>query len=150
MDFTYLPRLRDFWLKAPGKPVLGTYTIEVNAGAQKSSATVIQSVVKTIPLPEAGSFSPQYGATINSENPTFSWKSEKAAEPWYYRLEINKPDGGRVYSTGYVKDMRSHTIPEGVLKPGRSYRWRIRVTDGDHWKKVQNSTRSAWKIFHTK
>jgi hypothetical protein len=150
MDFTYLPKLREFWIKAPGKPLLGTYTIKINGGAQKGSATIIQSVVKTIPLPKAGSFNPQNGATIKSVNPTFTWKTEKANGPFYYRLEIYKSNGGRVYSTGYVKNMRSHTIPEGVLKPGRPYRWRIRATDGDHWKKVQNSTRSAWKIFHIK
>ena len=148
MDFTYLRQLREFWIKAPGKPPLGTYTIEVNGGAQKGSATVIQSVVKTIPLPEAGSFTPLNGATIKSVNPIFSWKIEKAKEPLYYRLEINKSNGGRVYSTRYVQNMRSHTIPEGALKPGQSYRWRIRVSDGDHWKKVQNSTRCAWQIFH--
>jgi len=150
MDFTYLRQLREFWIKAPGKPPLGTYTIEVNGGAQKGSATVIQSVVKTIPLPEASSFTPLNGATIKSANPTFSWKTEKANEPLYYRLEINKSNGGRVYSTRYVKDMRSHTIREGVLKSGQSYRWRIRITDGGHWIMVQNSSRSAWQNFHIK
>ena len=59
-----------------------------------------------------------------------------------------EPRQGRVYSTRYVQNMRHNTIPEGALKPGQSYRWRIRVTDGDHWKKVQNSTRCAWQIFH--
>jgi hypothetical protein len=149
-DFTYLPRLNDFWFKTPGRPPLGTYTIEVSSGAQKGSATVIQSVVKTIPVPEIRFFTPSNGATLKSANPTFSWKAVRTKEPLYYRLEINKPNGGRVYSTGYVKNMRSHTIPEGVLRSGQSYRWRIRIADGGHWKKVQNSTRCAWQIFHIK
>jgi len=147
-DFTYLPRLNDFWFKTPGRPPLGTYTIEVYSGTQKGSATVIQSVVKTIPLPEVRFFTPPNGATLKSANRTFSWEAAKTKEPLYYRFEINKRNGGRVYSTGYVKNMRSHTIPEGVLKSGQSYRWRIRIVDGDHWKKVQNSTRCAWQIFH--
>ena len=150
MDFTYLPRLREFWLKTPGKPQLGTYTIEVNSGTQNGAATVIQSVVKTIPLPEARYFRPLNGATLNSVDPTFSWKAVKTKEPLYYRLEINEPNGGRVYATGYVKDMLSHAIPRGALKTGQSYRWRIRITDGAHWLKVQNSTRCAWQIFHIK
>jgi len=150
IDFTYLHKLREFWIKAPGKPPLGTYTVEVNGGAQKGSATIIQSVVKTIPLPEVGSFTPQNGATVKSANPTFSWKAVRTKGPLYYRLEINKPAGGRVYSTGYVKNMRSHTIPEGVLKSDQSYRWRIRITDAGHWTMVQNSTRSAWQIFYIK
>jgi hypothetical protein len=147
-DFTYLPRLKEFWIKTPGKPQLGTYTIEVNSGTQKGSATVIQSVVKTIPLPEIKSFAPLNGATLKSTNPTFSWNAVKTKEPLYYRQEINKRNGGRVYSTGYVKNMRSHTIPEGVLRSGQSYRWRIRITDGGHWQTVQNSSRCDWQIFH--
>jgi hypothetical protein len=150
MDFTYLRQLRNFWIKAPGKPPLGTYTIEVNSDTQKGSATVIQSVVKTILLPEAESLRPLNGATIKSVNPTFSWKTENAKEPLYYRLEINKPSGGRVYSTRYAENMRSHTIPEGVLRPGQSYRWRIRITDAGHWTRVQNSSRCAWQFFHIK
>ncbi len=150
MDFIYLQKLRNFWIKSPGKPPLGAYTIQVNNGTQKGSATVLQSVVKTIPLPENESFAPLNGATLKSVNPTFSWKSENAAEPYYYRLEINKAGGSRVYSTGYVKNMQSHTIPEDRLKSGQSYRWRIRIADGGHWTTVQNSTRSAWKSFHIK
>jgi hypothetical protein len=147
-DFTYLPRLNDFWFKTPGKPQLGTYTIEVSSGGQKGSATVIQAVVKTIPQPAVGYFRPNTGAVLESDSPTFSWQAVKTEEPLYYRLEINKPGGGRVYSTGYVRNMQSHTVPGGVLKSGRSYRWRIRITDGGHWTTIQNSTRSAWQIFH--
>jgi len=149
-DFTYLPQLRAFWIKTPGKPQPGTYTIEVNSGTQKGSATVIQAVVKTIPLPEARYFRPLNGATLKSINPAFSWKAVKAKEPLYYRFEINNRNGKRVYSTGYVRNMLSHTIPEGVLRSGQSYGWRIRIVDGDHWTTVQNRSQCAWQIFHIK
>ena len=149
-DFTYLPRLNDFWLQTPGKPKTGTYTIEVKSGDQKGSATVIRTVAKTIPLPEVAYFRPVNGAALQSDTPTFSWQAIEAEEPLYYRLEINKPGGGRIYSTGYIKNMQSHTVPGGVLKAGRSYRWRIRITDGSHWTTVQNSTRSAWQNFNIK
>jgi len=149
-DFTYLPRLDAFWFKTPGKPQTGTYSIEVNSGDQKGSATVIQAVVKTIPLPDVNYFKPKSGATLQSEKPIFSWQRIKTEEPLYYRLEINRIGGGRVYSTGNVRNMQSHTVPGGVLKAGRSYRWRIRITDGDHWTTVQNSTRCAWQTFHVR
>ncbi|MBW2441335.1 MAG: amidohydrolase family protein [Deltaproteobacteria bacterium] len=149
-DFTYLPRLDAFWFKTPGKPQTGTYSIEVNSGDQKGSATVIQAVVKTIPLPDVNYFKPKSGATLQSEKPIFSWQRIKTEEPLYYRLEINRIGGGRVYSTGRVRNMQSHTVPGGVLKADRSYRWRIRITDGDHWTTVQNSTRCAWQTFHVR
>jgi len=71
----------------------------------------------------------------------------RAEVPTYYRLEINKLKGGRVYSTGYVKGMIAYTVPEGVLKPGQAYRWRVRVADGDTWTRVQNRSHSQWQSF---
>jgi hypothetical protein len=147
-DFIYLRNLRDFWIKTPGIPQIGIYTIEVISGNKSGSAVDIQAVVKTLPLPEIKYFTPLNEATLKSDNPTFLWKAVKTKEPLYYRLEVNKLSGGRVYSSGHVKNMRSHTVPKGLLKPGKSYRWRIRITDGDHWEKVQNRSHCAWQIFH--
>ena len=147
-DFNYSSQLRDFWINIPGIPQIGTYTVKVTIGKKEGSAFDIQAVVKTIPLPEVKYFSPQDGAVLNSGNPTFSWKAVNAKEPLYYRLEINDLSGGRVYSTGHVKSMRSHTVPKGFLKSGQSYRWRIRITDDDNWEKVQNRSHCAWQNFH--
>jgi hypothetical protein len=149
-DFTYLHPLRDFWIKIPGIPQVGIYTIEVIGGKKTGSATDIQAIVKTIPLPEVKYFTPLNNATLNSDKPTFSWKAVKTKKPLYYRLEVNKHNGGRVYSTGYVENMTSHTVPKGLLKSGQSYRWRIRITDGNHWEKVQNRSHCAWQIFHVR
>ncbi len=147
-DFTYLHHLRDFWIKIPGTPQIGTYTIEVISGKKNGSASDIQAVVKTIPLPEVKYFTPLNGATLKSDNPTFSWKAIETEAPLYYRLEINKRHGGRIYSTGHIKNMQSHTVPSGVLKEGQTYRWRIRITDSDDWVNVQNRSNSGWQIFH--
>jgi len=147
-DFVYLHHIRDFWIRIPGIPKIGTYTIEVISGKKNGSATDIQAVVKTIPLPEIKHLTPQNRATLKSDNPTFSWKAVETESPLYYRLEINKRNGGRVYSTGHVKNMRSHTVPSGVLKKGQTYRWRIRITDSDDWVNVQNRSNSGWQIFH--
>jgi hypothetical protein len=147
-DFTFLPHLRDFWIKVPGIPKIGTYTFEVTSGKKSGSATDIQAEVKTIPLPEVGHFSPLNGNTLKADNSSFSWKTVESEEPLYYRLEINKLHGGRVYSTGYIKGMQSHIIPKGLLKLGQSYRWRIRITDNNNWENIQNRSHCSWQIFH--
>jgi hypothetical protein len=146
-DFTYLHQIRDFWIKIPGKPQIGTYTIEVTGAREKGLACDIQAVVKTIPLPEVQYFTPLNEAILRSDNLTFSWKAAKRKEPLYYRLEINKRNGGRVYSTGHIKNMQSHTVPDGVLKKGQAYRWRVRITDSDNWVNVQNRSHSGWQSF---
>ncbi|MBW2002340.1 MAG: amidohydrolase family protein [Deltaproteobacteria bacterium] len=146
-DFTYIPQLRDFFIRLPGSPAIGTYTFKVTSGTMSGSATDIQSVVRTIPLADISTFSPAIGATLRSNTPTFSWGAVKAEVPIYYRLEIYKQHGSRIYSTGYVKSMFSHTVPDGVLKPGQAYRWRVRVADGDTWNMVQNRSYSDWHRF---
>jgi imidazolonepropionase-like amidohydrolase len=146
-DFVYLPHFRDFWISIPGSPEIGTYTFTVTSGKRSGSATDIQSMVRRIPIPDVNSVSPNEGATLRSTTPTFSWGPVKAGIPVYYRLEIYKQPGGRVYSTGRIKDMLSHTIPDEILRPGQVYRWRIRVTDSDSWIKTQNRSHSEWRSF---
>jgi hypothetical protein len=63
-DFTYLHRLRDFWIKIPGRPQIGTYTIEVTSVKDNGLASDIQGVIKTIPLPEIKYFTPLKKATL--------------------------------------------------------------------------------------
>ena len=149
-DFTFFPRIRDFRIKVPGRPQPGTYTFAVKGGQQIGFAVDIQGAVKTLPLPEAGSFSPMEGGTLSSDAPVFSWKAVQPAAPVYYRLEISTFSGDRVYSTAYVKGMQSHAVPSDLLLPGRSYRWRVRVTDNNSWQTVQNRSQSAWQTFHAK
>jgi len=146
-DFTYIPQLRDFWIRIPGSPEIGTYTFEVASDKKTGSAEDNQSVLTTIPTPDINTFSPSNDATLHSNTPTFSWVAVKAEIPVYYRLEINQQHGGRVYSTGHVEGMLSHTIPDGILKSGQAYRWRIRVTDSDNWVKIQNRSHSGWQSF---
>ena len=146
-DFIYIPQLRDFFVRLPGSPEIGTYTFKVASGTMSGSAVDTQSVVRTIPLLDISTFSPAIGATLRSNTLTFSWRAVNVAIPIYYRLEIYKQHGGRVYSTRYVKGMLSHTVPDGVLKPGQAYRWRLRVADGDNWVKVQNRSQSKWRSF---
>ena len=146
-DFLYVPQFRYFGITIPGSPETGTYTVTVKSGNMSGSTTDTQSVLKTITFPDDGTFSPAKGAILRTNTPTFSWGAVKADVPMYYRFEINKIKGGRVYSTGSMKNKLSHKVPDGILKPGKAYRWRVRVTDDDNWIKVQNRSNSKWQSF---
>ena len=120
----------------------------MTSGGESGSTFDYQYVVQKITTPDSATFSPGNGATIESTTPTFSWKAVKADQPLYYRLEINTQYGGRVFSTGRVKNMESYTVPSGVLKKEKSYRWRIRVADNYDWLNVQNRSHTGWHVFH--
>jgi len=147
-DFTYLRGLRDFWIKMPGIPEKGIYRFIVTSAKDSGSTFDYQYEVRSIPSPDNITLSPKNGAKLQTATPTFSWEAVKTDNPVYYRLEIDKPHGGRVYSTRRYKNMVSHTVPSGVLQKGRTYRWRLRLMDSDNWVNVQNRSHSAWQIFH--
>ena len=52
-----------------------------------------------------------------------------------------------VFRRRRIPNVFSYTIPEGVLKPGRAYRWRIRIPDSGHWIEEQNRTHDRWRTF---
>jgi len=146
-DFRYFPGIRDFWAKLPGSPKVGTYVFTVTVGNLKGMATNTQSIVRNINLPDTTTLSPVSGSVLETEAVTFSWGEVRAPFPVYYRLEIFDSQGSRVYSTGYTKDMLSHSVPKGVLKPGKTYGWRIRVIDQPSWFSVQNRSQSSIQRF---
>ena len=146
-DFRFFHRSREFWIRKPRSPDVGTYTFTVTSGKMSGSATDTQSVIRAIPVPNSSTFSPSQEEILRSITPTFSWGAVKADFPIYYRLEINKLHGGRMYSTHRSKNMESHTVPGGVLIAGQTYRWRIVVSDSDNWIKVENQSHSKWIRF---
>ncbi|MCP3888127.1 MAG: amidohydrolase family protein [Desulfobulbaceae bacterium] len=147
-DFTYLSGLRDFWIKIPGTPAIGTYRFEITSHTNSGAAFDYQYVVKQIPIPDSSTFFPKNNDKLDSVTPTFTWQAVKTELPLFYRLVINQNHGGRVYSTRHVKNMVSHTVPSDVLKSGQTYRWRIRIADSDDWLNIQNRSHSNWNIFH--
>jgi len=147
-DFTYIPQLRDYFIRIPGPPEIGMYTFEVTSGKKNGMTADYQYVIKTINTPDTTTLSPNNGATLGSNDLTFSWHAVKADMPVYYRFEIYKRHGGRVYLTRYHKDMISHTVPIDVLKTGKTYRWRVRISDSDDWVNIQNRSNSGWQVFH--
>ncbi|MGB5987505.1 MAG: amidohydrolase family protein, partial [Desulfobacterales bacterium] len=126
-DFTYLPGLRDFWLKIPGKPHLGLYTVEVRGTEAQGMACDIQSRVETLPPLDPAALRPRHAEVLNASPAAFAWQRVSSERPLYYLLEVQKARGGRVYATGYEREMGQHTLPPGVLAPGHAYRWRVRV-----------------------
>jgi Amidohydrolase family len=147
-NFTYSPGIRDFWIKIPGIPKKGTYKFEVKSNKNSGSTFDYQHSIRVIPKPDSTTFKPKTGATLFSTTPTFTWAPAKIDIPVYYRLEINRLNGPRVYSTKRLKNMLSHKITHGILKKGQSYRWRLRITDSDDWLNVQNRSHTVWQMFH--
>ncbi len=149
-DFRYLPGLRDFWIALSGAPVRGLYTFEVVGRDRRGLAADFQVETRTLAAPDPSGLFPAGGAVLSTSAPTFRWNAVEGEGPVFYRLDVHEPRGGRVYATGYRRDMLSHTVPAGTLSPGRPYRWRVRLADSDHWTSVQNRTNSPWRLFTLK
>jgi CubicO group peptidase (beta-lactamase class C family) len=146
-DFTYLSQWRDFWASFPGPPETGAYRFTATSGNNSGFSRDIQFAIRQIPIPNSGTMAPAEGEKLDTKTQTFSWKAVNAEIPIYYRLEINKPGGPRVYATDRVKGMLSHTVPEGILKPGKEYMWRVRAVDSSDWIQIQNRSHSQWRRF---
>ena len=142
----------NFFVSLTGQPTRGVYTFTVTSTDATVSVTDYQYVLRTLPIPDTGTFSPASGATITSQTPIFSWDPvDYQSDPdiaIYYRLTINRDDGGvvgewRVFSTSRAIDLLYYTIPHGILIPGETYWWRVRLTDSNEWLKTQNRANSA-------
>ena len=146
-DFTYIPQLRDFWIRIPGSPAIGTYTFKVTSGSMSGSDVDSQSVLRTIPVPNANTFWPAEREKLTCKTPTFSWAAVEAEIPLYYRFETKDMQGNRIYQTRYIDDMLFIRLPTDLLKVGQTYRWRIRIADGPDWIKLNNRSHSPWLPF---
>jgi imidazolonepropionase-like amidohydrolase len=148
-DFTYYPQFRDFFVSIPGSPEVGRYTFTVTGDNLKASATNTISVLRALPIPGTRSLAPAEGAVIGSKTPTFSWNPVEYNEaPVYYRIEIWNPEiTERAYSSGFEKNMLSYTLPASTLKAGKTYKWRVRVTDSHNWERSQNRSNSEWQTI---
>ena len=104
---------------------------------------------REIPIPDLSNAIPQPNATIASLTPLFQWDLvDYDAVPLYYRIDIRDAGTGDfVYQNSRTLDLNSFALPEGVLDPGGSYEWRIRVTDSGNWLEVQNRSQTDWVPF---
>jgi hypothetical protein len=144
-QYTYFEQFRDFWFRLPGPPAFGKYTFTVQSKDLTMIANDFQMVNRKIPFPDIQSFFPAEGQMLTAKAPAFRWapvEYEDAAI--YYRLVIEDLSGIRVFATERVPDMIDCTVPEGVLKPGQTYRYRVRVLDNAGWVEMQNRSDSDW------
>jgi hypothetical protein len=112
------------------------------------SAIDTQSIIRPIPVPDISTFSPAEGETLDLKTPTFSWGAVKYFDaPIYYLFQIYDSTGEQVYRKGRTQNMTSHTVPAGILKPGETYRWRIRISDSGHWMEEQNRSHTKRLSF---
>ena len=146
--YRYFEQLRDFWYRIDGPPALGKYTFKVTGKGLTGTATDFQTVNRALPFPDMTTFSPAERATLTSKTPTFSWAPVEYPDcEIYYRLVINDLAGKRIYGTGRTQNMLSHTVSEGILKPGQTYQYRVRVMDSEDWVEIQNRSESQWLTF---
>lgn len=146
--YRYIEQFREFWYRMEGPPALGEYTFYVSGKGLSGTATDFQTVNRTLPLPDLTKLSPAEGLTLTSKTPTFSWAPVEYPDcEVYYRLVINDLAGKRIYGTGRVQNMLSHTVSEDILKPGQTYKYKVRVTDNEDWVEMQNRSESQWLTF---
>ncbi|WP_300458048.1 serine hydrolase [Desulfobacula sp.] len=141
-DFKYFGGSRDYWLRIPGSPKPGEYTVVVKGAGMEGRAHDVQNQPKPIPLMDQTQMKPS--GMVNTAGTTFSWQAVSANASYYYQLEIRHASGRRIYRSPIIQNMISHAVPNDFLKPGASYRWRLRVTDHENFVKVQNRAQSSW------
>jgi imidazolonepropionase-like amidohydrolase len=149
-DFSFWPSANDFYIEIPGSPEEGTYTFTVTSGDRQGTATDTLSIIRPIPVPDISTLLPADGETIGLKTPTFSWGAVKYLDtPIYYLFQIYNSAGDQIYRRGRTQSMTSHTVPAGILKPGESYRWRIRISDSGNWMEEQNRVHTRKISFRT-
>lgn len=146
-DFRYNPQWRSFWTVQPGKPEIGTYTFKLVSRNFFGVSTDTQSHVETIPIPNASMLTPSEGQTVDCIVPAFSWPKPTERDELCYQLQVRGADLKHVYRTDYVKDMSAIRLPAGVLKPGKTYQWRVRAADGSSWISLNNRSHTRWVSF---
>ena len=147
-EHSYFEHFRDFRFEIDGPPALGQYTFRVTSNGSNGTATDFQTLNRALPFPDMTTFSPAEGETLTSITPTFSWAPVEYTDcEIYYRLVIDDLTGKRIYGTARIQNMLSHTVAEGILKPGQTYRYRVRVMDSDDWVEMQNRSESPKLTF---
>ena len=148
-DFKYFPGIRDFFIEIPGAPDIGTYTFIVYSKNKMGLGTDTQSANIKIPRAVMKKETSKDGDTLRSVTPILSWEPVNMQIPVYYRIFITDKSKKRIHHY-FVNDMLSYTVPEGVLKPGQTYFWNIRVSDSDQWVQEQNRSLSRMWKFRTR
>jgi hypothetical protein len=128
----------------PGGVTVGTYnfTLQTPRGNPSTNKPMAPAV---IPIVDQSSLSPTNNAYLTNLTPTFSWTSVGS---YYYRIFIMDWRSRFIIYASTRSTSLSCTIPAGILKPNRSYMWRVEVYDGSTGAANNRST-SGMNCFTT-
>jgi VCBS repeat-containing protein len=99
--------------------------------------------IKKVPPEAPTALSPgsssEPGPIIDTFTPTLQWQASFGAD--YYALAISEYPYGLsniIYNPQQIYGT-SHTIPAGVLQPGKKYRWNLQAHSSGGWSPVSNT-----------
>ena len=131
-----------------GLPADGAYNYNITDTFGGSDSFSKEQTSIVIPIVDRSSMSPGNNAYLNTLTPTFTWSAVEGS-PRYYRTSIyDWKERYSVYQSTRSTDL-SATVPAGVLKPERSYKWRVEVFDDPDGLVADNRSSSGWNCFTT-
>jgi len=115
-------------------PVAGDYTLEVDVGGATVASQPIPYAYHSIQPLDPLSLSPSNNHYFKTLTPTFSWSATSDQQASYQvRLFSNNKNTKNieVYRSNWMMNTTSWRVPEGVLKEGMTYVWRL-YTSSDY------------------
>ena len=131
----------------PGYPGDGNYAFNVQDTFGGSDTSNKAQTSATIGIVDQISMVPANNAYLTHLTPTFSWNAVSGTR--YYRVTIN--DWKRSYTVYQSprSTSTSFTMPAGILRPGRSYQWRVEAYENTNVIVADNRSGSGWNCFTT-
>jgi VCBS repeat-containing protein len=99
----------------------------------------IKKVPPEAPIALSPGSSSEPGPIIDTLTPTLQWQASFGAD--YYALAISEyPYGSShiIYNPQQIYGT-SHTVPAGVLQPGKKYRWNLQAHSSGGWSPISNT-----------
>jgi hypothetical protein len=128
----------------------GSYTISLQSPRGNPSLTK-DVTPSTIPIVDQSSLIPGNNAYLTTLTPLLAW-SGVTGSPRYYRVQIQDWRNRYTIYTSSLATSSSATIPAGILKPYRSYKWRVEAFDASTTtgtSGADNRSESGWNCFTT-
>ncbi|RLF53479.1 MAG: hypothetical protein DRN28_07000, partial [Thermoplasmata archaeon] len=128
---------------------LGDYVFNLqDSQSNTDSYTKTRTSNEEIPVVDRDTFYPPNNAYLHTLTPTFHWGSV-SGENRYYRILVTDWMGKYTVYTSRRSPRTWAKIPEGVLRPNASYRWRVDVFDNSSGVAADNRSTSGWYFFTT-
>jgi hypothetical protein len=130
-----------------GVPTDGSYNFSLQTpnGNLSPSKSLTRS---DIPIVDQSTLSPANNAYLTNLTPTFSWAAVTGSSRYYRIVVEDWRQRFIIYTSARSTDLFA-TIPAGVLKPNRSYMWRVEVWDNTNADLADNRSLSGRNCFTT-